>query len=83
MLEVIRDSVARNGRLKVAMDQVENHQDLFSVGLSSFAAVQIMMAVEEAFDVEFPQTMMSLKSFTSVNTIAGCLAQLGAQPSIG
>lgn len=78
MLETIRSLVAQNGRLPVAMDRIRNDQDLYAAGLTSFAAVQLMLAIEDAFDVEFPEAMLNRRSFASVNAIDGCLHQLGA-----
>ena len=79
MLDIIRDLIAQNGRLPVSMDGLRNDQDLYAAGLTSFAAVQLMLAIEDSFDVEFPETMLNRRSFASVDAIAGCLHALGAQ----
>ncbi len=79
MLDTIRTLVEQNGRLPVAIDGLRNDQDLYAAGLTSFAAVQLMLAIEDGFDVEFPETMLNRRSFASIDAIAGCLHQLGAQ----
>ena len=79
MLDTIRSLVAQNGRLPSAIHGIRNDQDLYAAGLTSFAAVQLMLAIEDEFDVEFPETMLNRRSFASVDAIAGCLHQLGAQ----
>ncbi len=79
MLEIIRTLIAQNGRLPVSMDVIRNDQDLYAAGLTSFAAVQLMLAIEDSFDVEFPETMLNRRSFASVDAIAGCLHALDAQ----
>ena len=79
MLETIRFLVAQNGRLPVAIERLRDDQDLYAAGLTSFAAVQLMLAIEDHFDVEFPEAMLNRRSFASVDAIAGCLHQLGAQ----
>ena len=43
--------------------------DLYAAGLSSFASVQIMLAIEETFDLEFPDNLLNRKSFQSIAAI--------------
>ena len=43
--------------------------DLYAAGLSSFASVQLMLGLEEAFDIEFPDSMLNRKSFASIAAI--------------
>lgn len=78
MLDTIRTLIARNGRLPVSVDTLGTNQDLYAAGLTSFAAVQLMLAIEDRFDVEFPETMLNRRSFASIDAIAGCLHALGA-----
>ena len=79
MLETIRELVAENGRLPVPVSTLTDHQDLYAAGLTSFAAVQLMLAIEERFEVEFPETMLNRRSFASIDAIAGCLHELSAK----
>ena len=79
MLDTIRTLIAQNGRLPVAIESLRDDQDLYATGLTSFAAVQLMLAIEDSFDVEFPETMLNRRSFASIDAIAGCLHALGAQ----
>ncbi|MCX8254181.1 Aminoacyl carrier protein [Beijerinckiaceae bacterium RH AL1] len=76
MLQTIRALIADHGRLPVAVETLSNGQDLYAAGLTSFAAVQLMLALEDAFDVEFPEQMLNRRSFASIDAIAGCLQQL-------
>ena len=79
MLELIRELIAEHGRLPVAVATLSDDQDLYAVGLTSFAAVQLMLAIEERFDIEFPEAMLNRRSFASVDAIAGCLHELSAK----
>lgn len=79
MLDTIRTLVAQNGRLPVSIDTLGDDQDLYAAGLTSFAAVQLMLAIEDGFDVEFPEAMLNRRSFASIDAIAGCLHALDAQ----
>jgi acyl carrier protein len=74
MKDKIRDILAKFGTLPVAIDQVADDADLYAVGLSSFASVQLMLALEDAFDAEFPDHLLNRKSFSSINAIAETMA---------
>ncbi len=69
MKDKIRDILARFGAFPVAIDQVADDADLYAAGLSSFASVQLMLALEDAFDAEFPDYLLNRKSFSSINAI--------------
>ena len=76
MLQTIRTLIADHGRLPVAVGSLRDDQDLYAAGLTSFAAVQLMLALEDRFDVEFAESMLNRRSFASIEAIAGCLQQL-------
>lgn len=77
MNAIIRQLIAENGRLPIAIGTLRDGDDLYAAGLTSFAAVQLMLAIEERFDVEFPEAMLNRRSFGSVAAIAGCLGEIG------
>ena len=79
MHDTIRTLIAQNGRLPVAIESLRDDQDLYAAGLTSFAAVQLMLAIEDGFDVEFPESMLNRRSFASVEAIAACLHALAAR----
>lgn len=76
MQNMIRSLIAEHGRLPVPVTTLSNDQDLYAAGLTSFAAVQLMLALEDKFDVEFPETMLNRRSFASIDAIAGCIHEL-------
>ena len=69
MNETIRTLLAKLGGLPVSVDTVADDADLYAVGLSSFASVQLMLGLEEAFDIEFPDHLLNRKSFASIAAI--------------
>lgn len=69
MNETIRGLVAKFGGLLVTIDQIADDADLYAAGLSSFASVQLMLGIEEAFDIEFPDNLLNRKSFASISAI--------------
>lgn len=76
MNATIRDLLTKHGRLPVSVDTIADDADLYEAGLSSFASVQLMLGLEEAFDIEFPETLLNRKSFSSINAIAASVSQI-------
>lgn len=72
----IREILAKHGRLPVAIETLGDTDDLHAAGLTSFASVGLMMALEEAFDIEYPDRMMNRRNFASVAAIEGALEQI-------
>ena len=69
MNETIRTLLAKLGGLPVAVDTITDNADLYAVGLSSFASVQLMLGLEETLDMEFPDHLLNRKSFASIAAI--------------
>ncbi len=82
MKVIIRKLIEQHGRLPVAIATLSDDQDLYATGLTSFAAVQLMLGLEEAFDVEFPERMLNRKSFASIDAIASCIAEIAPQKAV-
>lgn len=76
MNDKIRELLARLGNLPVAVDTLSDEADLYTAGLSSFASVQLMLGIEDAFDIEFPDHLLNRKSFQSIAAIAGTVEQI-------
>ena len=75
MIETIRRLVQQNGKLHTPVDTLSNMDNLYEAGLTPFAAIRVMLALEEAFDVEFPAEMLRRQSFSSIDAIKACLQQ--------
>ncbi|NKN39731.1 acyl carrier protein [Agrobacterium sp. a22-2] len=69
MNEKIRNLLTKLGGLPVAANEIAHDADLYAIGLSSFASVQLMLGIEEAFDIEFPDHLLNRKSFVSIDAI--------------
>jgi len=76
MHDVVRQLLAKHGSLPVSVDEIANSADLYDAGLSSFASVQLMLALEEHFDVEFPEHLLNRKSFSSIDAIAAAVSEI-------
>jgi acyl carrier protein len=75
-LTAIRVILARHGRLSLDVNSLQDHSDLYNAGLTSLATVNIMLALENHFDIEFADSMLSRKTFASVASIAEAVASL-------
>ena len=74
MDETIRQVLAEFGRLAVTVDSISDHTDLFGSGMTSHASVNVMLALEDAFDIEFSERMLKKSTFESIANIrAGVL----------
>lgn len=69
MNATIREILAKFGQLPTPVDTIADEADLYAAGLSSFASVQLMLGIEEAFDIEFPDNLLNRKSFVSIKAI--------------
>lgn len=69
MNSTIREILSKFGQLPVPVDTISDEADLYAAGLSSFASVQLMLGLEDAFDIEFPDSMLNRKSFASISAI--------------
>ncbi|MCU0636322.1 MAG: acyl carrier protein [Gemmatimonadaceae bacterium] len=69
MLDTIRSILRQHGRLATDAALLAPDDDLYQHGLSSHASVNLMLALEDAFEVEFPEAMLRRKTFESIAQI--------------
>jgi acyl carrier protein len=75
---VIRRVLRDHARLPVDIDTLDDETDLFGAGMTSHASVNLMLALEDTFDIEFPDRMLTRGVFDSVSAIAAAVAELSA-----
>ena len=75
-LATIREIIAQHGRLSVDAHSLKEDSDLYQAGLTSLATVNVMLALEDRFDIEFPESKLSRKTFMSLDAIAEAVAEL-------
>jgi acyl carrier protein len=74
----IRQVLRDHGRLNRNVDELAPETDLYQSGMTSHASVNVMLALESAFDVEFPDHMLKRSVFASIASIRQALAHLTA-----
>jgi acyl carrier protein len=72
----IREILAEYGRLRVDVATLGDDADLYGAGLSSHAAVNVMIALEDVFDIEFPDSLLRKSTFASVGAIRAALEEV-------
>jgi acyl carrier protein len=75
----IRQILKDHGRLPDSVDALPRDADLYQAGMTSHASVNVMLALEDHFDVEFPDHMLKRSVFASVAAISIALTELRAE----
>ena len=72
----IRQVVRDHGRLGVDLTELSESADLYDAGMTSHASVNLMLALENEFDVEFPDELLTRSVFSSIDSIKRALLGL-------
>lgn len=72
----VRLVLSQHGRIPTPVDQLLDTSDLYNAGLTSLATVSVMLALEEQFDIEFPDNMLGRKTFGSIESIVQAIELL-------
>src|SRR5258706_7496649 len=73
--EQIRTILAEHARLLVDPSQLAEDSDLYQAGLTSLSTVNLMLALEEHFNVEFSDRMLGRKTFGSIRSLAEAIEE--------
>jgi len=77
MKDQIRQILREHANLDVDIDSVADDGDLYQAGMTSHASVNVMIALEDAFNIEFLDSMLNRGVFESVDSIAAALQEIG------
>jgi acyl carrier protein len=72
----IREILRAHARLAVDVGTLGDDSDLYQAGLTSHASVSLMLALEDHFDIEFPERMLRRGAFASIASIRAGLSEL-------
>lgn len=72
----VRDVLRNHARLPVDVDELTDEADLFRAGMTSHASVSVMLALENSFDLEFPDRMLTRQMFERVSSIRSAISEL-------
>lgn len=68
MEQRVRELIDRLGILQEA-NAISTDTDLYDAGMSSHASVKLMLGLEDAFDIEFPDEALERETFASIQSI--------------
>jgi acyl carrier protein len=74
--DAIRQIVAENGKLAVDVSTLTDEDDLFDAGMTSHANVNVMLALEDQYDIEFPEELLRRSTFESLAAIRDTIEML-------
>jgi phosphopantetheine--protein transferase-like protein len=76
MDELIRRVLVAHARMKTDPFTIADTGDLYRAGLTSHASVNVMLAIEDEFGLEFPDDLLSRSTFASIASIASAVDTL-------
>jgi acyl carrier protein len=76
MIDDIRSVLKEHGRLSIDAATLGEDSDLYAAGMTSHASVNVMLALEAAFDIEFPDRMLKRSVFESISSIVDAVKEL-------
>jgi acyl carrier protein len=74
--EAIRRILVEHGRLSGDASSLASDADLYRAGMTSHASVNVMLALEGEFDLEFPDHMLKRGVFGSIASIRAAIDEL-------
>jgi acyl carrier protein len=82
LLDEIRQIVADNGKLATDVSTLSEDDDLFDAGMTSHANVNVMLALEDVFDIEFPERLLRRSTFQTLGSIRDTVDMLLTEEAI-
>jgi acyl carrier protein len=76
MIDQIRKILRDHGRLSKDVDTLADTADLYQAGMTSHASVNVMLALEGQFDIEFPDHMLKRSVFESMAAMRDAIQEL-------
>ena len=73
-----RQILLAHGRLSRELQSLTDDADLYQAGMTSHASVNVMLALESEFELEFPDHMLTRNVFNSVASIRTALEELAS-----
>jgi acyl carrier protein len=75
--DAIREVLSKDARLAVDAATLGDDDNLYQQGLTSHAVVNVLMGLEDAFDIELPDALLRRDTFESIASLRTALASCG------
>jgi len=79
IFDQVRSVLRDHGNLQIDVGGLTEDADLYRAGMTSHASVNVMLALEEKFDLEFPDRMLKRSVFGSIAAIAMAVEELKSE----
>jgi len=77
--DILRDVLNDVAKLTIDAASLSDTDDLYQHGLTSHGTVNVLIGVEDAFDVELPDTMLRRDTFASIAALRAAVASCGVE----
>lgn len=74
MEDKIKEVLKQHGKLIKEVCHLNHEDNLYELGLSSHSSVNVMLALETEFDMEFPDEVLSKKMFSSIKNLKSAVS---------
>jgi len=78
MSDEVREVIREYGRLNIDVNSLKDDSNLYEAGMTSHASVNVMLGLENKFDIEFPDRMLRRSVFESMTAIRSAVQELTA-----
>ncbi|GAA2682754.1 MULTISPECIES: phosphopantetheine-binding protein [Actinosynnema] len=72
-VEVVRALVDKQLNFAVHGFELKHDDDLWNLGMTSLTCLGLMLGIEDAFDVELPESLLKEDTFRSVDSITAAV----------
>ncbi|MET7737663.1 acyl carrier protein [Streptomyces sp. NPDC005402] len=76
MEDQVRAVLSTVPQLAGIVEDLPSDADLWSAGMNSLTSVQVLMRLEDSFDIEFREEDLTRETFGSLRTIAAAVSAL-------
>ncbi len=76
LTETIRTVLADHGHLALDVRTLQPSENLYTAGLTSHAAINVMLAIEDATGIEFPDRLLQRSTFESIASIRNAVTEV-------
>jgi acyl carrier protein len=82
MRQELRAIIAAQGKLARPTGAIDDETDLFEAGMDSLAVVNVMLAIEEHFEIEIPDRLLNRQTFSSIAALERALQSVPARTAM-
>jgi acyl carrier protein len=82
MSDVIRRLVGEFAGLSIDAKRLAVNDDLFAAGMTSHASVNLLLALENEFEVEFPDHLLTRAVFESIRSLSAAIEELKSPTAV-